>query len=253
MASVSCRRSFFLAPVQSFSGDSVFFPFSHRSSLPAAVFFTPVLRRRSFSSQSPRQWYKRFYEYVASHGFSRSSYDSCVYFKKYGNGEYIYLLLYVDDMLLTCRDKKRVLNNYGMDKCKVVKTQIATHFKVSDDNCPVNYEEKTYMEKMLYANVVGSLMKAHWEVVKWILRYLAGSRYVGLLFKDNDSCTVVGYADTDYAKDIDKGRLITKYAFLGLGNVVSWKAQLQHIVKIVKCSAVIKYLLSDSSGLFGAR
>ncbi|GKD00830.1 retrotransposon protein, putative, ty1-copia subclass, partial [Tanacetum coccineum] len=46
--------------------------------------------------QSPRQWYKRFDEYMLSNGFKRSSYDISVYYRSYAPGEYIYLLLYVD-------------------------------------------------------------------------------------------------------------------------------------------------------------
>ncbi|GKC15501.1 retrotransposon protein, putative, ty1-copia subclass [Tanacetum coccineum] len=58
--------------------------------------------------QSPRQWYKRFDEYMLSNGFKRSSYDSCVYYKSYALGEYIYLLLYVDDMLIACKRKDEI-------------------------------------------------------------------------------------------------------------------------------------------------
>ncbi|GJU37492.1 retrovirus-related pol polyprotein from transposon TNT 1-94 [Tanacetum coccineum] len=36
--------------------------------------------------QSPRQWYKRFDVYMISNRFSRSSYDSCVYFKEFAPG-----------------------------------------------------------------------------------------------------------------------------------------------------------------------
>nr|GEW95597.1 retrovirus-related Pol polyprotein from transposon TNT 1-94 [Tanacetum cinerariifolium] len=36
--------------------------------------------------QSPRQWYKRFDEYMLSNGFKRSSYDSCVYYRSYAPG-----------------------------------------------------------------------------------------------------------------------------------------------------------------------
>jgi hypothetical protein len=54
------------------------------------------------TKQSPRQWYSRFDEYMLSNGFKRSSYDSCVYYRSYAPGEYIYLLLYVDDMLIAC-------------------------------------------------------------------------------------------------------------------------------------------------------
>ncbi|GKA12355.1 retrotransposon protein, putative, ty1-copia subclass [Tanacetum coccineum] len=58
--------------------------------------------------QSPRQWYKRFDEYMLSNGFKRSSYDSCVYYRSYAPGEYIYLLLYVDDMLIACKSKAEI-------------------------------------------------------------------------------------------------------------------------------------------------
>jgi len=49
--------------------------------------------------QSPRQWYKKFDSFMFAHGFKRSLYDSCVYVK-FIDGAPIYLLLYVDDMLI---------------------------------------------------------------------------------------------------------------------------------------------------------
>ena len=66
--------------------------------------------------QSPRQWYKRFDTFMLSQGFKRSDYDSCVYLKL-ANGSTIYLLLYVDDMLIATKSKtemeklKRQLSN----------------------------------------------------------------------------------------------------------------------------------------------
>ncbi|GJS89793.1 retrovirus-related pol polyprotein from transposon TNT 1-94 [Tanacetum coccineum] len=41
-----------------------------------------------------------------------------------------------------------------------------------------------------------------------------------------------GFVDSDYAKDPDKGRSITGYAFLVQRCVVSWKATLQHVVAL---------------------
>lgn len=38
-------------------------------------------------------------------GFERSNFDSCVYFKRLKEDEYIYLLLYVDDILIAVKDK----------------------------------------------------------------------------------------------------------------------------------------------------
>ena len=55
--------------------------------------------------QSPRQWYKRFDLFMLAHGFKRSNYDSCVYIK-FVNGSLIYLLLYVDDMLIAAKSKE---------------------------------------------------------------------------------------------------------------------------------------------------
>ncbi|GJU26859.1 hypothetical protein Tco_1165480 [Tanacetum coccineum] len=48
------------------------------------------------------------------------------------------------------------------------------------------------------------------------------------------TCTLhlQGIIDSDYAKDPDKGRSITGYAFLVQGCVVSWKATLQHVVAL---------------------
>jgi hypothetical protein len=49
--------------------------------------------------QSPRMLYKKIDTYVLGLGFKRSQEDHCVYFKLIGD-HLIYLVLYVDDMLL---------------------------------------------------------------------------------------------------------------------------------------------------------
>jgi hypothetical protein len=57
--------------------------------------------------QSLRQWYKRFDSFMFSHGFKWSDYDSYVYLKIV-NGSSIYLLLYVDDMLIAAKEKLEI-------------------------------------------------------------------------------------------------------------------------------------------------
>ncbi|GKB81391.1 retrotransposon protein, putative, ty1-copia subclass, partial [Tanacetum coccineum] len=64
--------------------------------------------------QSPRQWYKGFDVYIISNGFSRNNYDSCVYFKEFAPGMYIYLLMYVDDMLIACKSKSEIEYTKGL-------------------------------------------------------------------------------------------------------------------------------------------
>jgi hypothetical protein len=72
--------------------------------------------------QSPRQWYRRFDSFMISHGFKRSDYDSCVYLKTV-NGSTIYLLLYVDDMLIAAKDKSEIAK---------LKAQLNLEFEMKD-------------------------------------------------------------------------------------------------------------------------
>jgi len=54
--------------------------------------------------KSPRMWYQKFNTFIRALGFTRSKVDHCVYFKLIGD-HVIYLVLYVDDMLLVGNDK----------------------------------------------------------------------------------------------------------------------------------------------------
>ena len=55
--------------------------------------------------QLPRMWYQKFDTYMLGLGFTRRKEDNCVYFKLIGD-HLIYLVLYVDDMLLIGNNKK---------------------------------------------------------------------------------------------------------------------------------------------------
>ena len=50
--------------------------------------------------QAPRQWYRKFNSFMTDHGYSRTTSDHCVCVKKYPYGNFIILLLYVDDILI---------------------------------------------------------------------------------------------------------------------------------------------------------
>ncbi|CAM8960295.1 unnamed protein product [Rhodiola kirilowii] len=227
--------------------------------------------------QSPRQWYKRFDEFMMSCDFKRSSYDWCIYFKYWDNGSAIYLLLYVDDMLIASdsmqliSDLKEQLNaqfemkdlgpakkilgmeivrdrgkrtlflnqtdylcklvrKFDMSNAKSVLIPLAQHFKLTNEQCPKNESELEYMSNVPYANAVGCLMysmvctrpdiahsvsmisrfmskpgKAHWEAVKWVLRYVKGSMGKGLMFgrANANSDIIMGFVDSDFAGCLD--------------------------------------------------
>lgn len=76
-----------------------------------------LLKRSLYGlKQSPRRWYKRFDTFVVEHGFSRSNYDCCVYFREFDEGEFVYLLLYVDDMLVACKSKAEIAKTKNLLK-----------------------------------------------------------------------------------------------------------------------------------------
>ena len=45
---------------------------------------------------------------MVEHGYDRSVSNYCVFVKKFFNGEFIILLLYVDDMLIVGRDTSKI-------------------------------------------------------------------------------------------------------------------------------------------------
>jgi hypothetical protein len=72
--------------------------------------------------QSPRMWYQKFDTYMLGLGFTRSKEDHCVYFKLIGD-HLIYLVLYVDDMMLIGNNKEIIQD---------VKTQLSSKFDMKD-------------------------------------------------------------------------------------------------------------------------
>ena len=50
--------------------------------------------------QAPRQWYKKFDSFMVGHEYTRTNANHCVYVRKFPNGKFVILLLYVDDMLI---------------------------------------------------------------------------------------------------------------------------------------------------------
>eukprot|EP00253_Pinus_taeda_P022871 PITA_22871 len=72
--------------------------------------------------QSPRMWYQKFDRFIWGLGFSRSKEYYCVYFILIGD-RVIYLVLYVDDMLLVGNDKEIIHD---------LKTQFSSKFDMKD-------------------------------------------------------------------------------------------------------------------------
>ncbi|RDX95490.1 hypothetical protein CR513_21984, partial [Mucuna pruriens] len=72
---------------------------------------------------APRCWYKRFDSFIISLGYNRLSSDHCTYYNRFGNTDFVILLLYVDDMLVVGPNKDRI---------QELKAQLAREFDMKD-------------------------------------------------------------------------------------------------------------------------
>ena len=124
--------------------------------------------------QAPRQWYKKFDSFMVDLGYDKTTLDHCVFVMKFFNGEFISLLLYVDDMLIVCRDtskidrlKKELSKPFNMKDLGPTKQIIG--IKISRDKKTVKLwlSQETYIEKVLdkfntsKAKLVSSTLASH--------------------------------------------------------------------------------------------
>ena len=73
--------------------------------------------------QSPRRWNRRFDCFMKTQQFLRSKEDPCVYMKNVKTTQAVFLLLYVDDMLIASGDKQEIRN---------IKESLSKEFEMKD-------------------------------------------------------------------------------------------------------------------------
>ncbi|KAG8471889.1 hypothetical protein CXB51_036391 [Gossypium anomalum] len=94
---------------------------------------------------------------------------------------------------------------------KPVSTPLATYFRLSLALSSQSNDGIEYMSHVPYSNAVGSLMYA-------------------MFGRTRDR--VIGYVDADFARDLDRRRSLTGYAFTTGGCAISWEATLQTTVAL---------------------
>ena len=72
--------------------------------------------------QAPRQWYKNFDSFMTKSRFCKAEKDPCCYLKKYTDS-YVFLLLYVDGMLIAGSSMREIYN---------LKTRLSAAFEMND-------------------------------------------------------------------------------------------------------------------------
>jgi ATP-binding cassette subfamily B (MDR/TAP) protein 1 len=58
--------------------------------------------------QAPRQWYMKFDSFMIDHGVRRTNSDHFGFVKRFDDGEFIIVLLFVDDMLIVGQNSEKI-------------------------------------------------------------------------------------------------------------------------------------------------
>uniref|UniRef100_A0A2N9H472 Integrase catalytic domain-containing protein n=1 Tax=Fagus sylvatica TaxID=28930 RepID=A0A2N9H472_FAGSY len=246
------------------------------------------LRRALYGlKQAPRAWFAKFSSTISQHGFSASSYDSALFFRRSDHGITI-LLLYVDDMIITgddvqgIQDLKHFLDGYYLTQAKYTSDLISragiTDSKIVDTPIEYNNRLNTHdgeplPDATLYRQLVGSLVyltvtrsdisyvvhivsqfmaaprSLHYAAVLRILRYLKGTLFHGLHFSSQSSLTLQAYSDADWAGDPTDRRSTTGYCFLLGNSLISWRSKKQSVVTRSSTEAEYRALADTTAEL----
>jgi ribonuclease HI len=153
-----------------------------------------------------------------------------------------------------------IIVRFKLEDAKSFSTPMIPGINYSRLESPSDATEAARMEKVPYREAIGSLMYAsvatrpdithavsalsrfldnpgstHWEAVKRVFRYLAGTRTFALTYS-GDKQDLVGYTDADGASE-EHRHAISGYAFLIDRGTVSWYSHKQEIVTLSTAEA----------------
>ena len=168
-----------------------------------------------------------------------------------------------------------VLAVHNCDEWKPVTNPARKEIKLSKEHEPKTDEEREKMRNVPYRQIVGSLMylanctrpdisqalgvcarfsanpgEQHWAALKWILRYLVGTRDLCIRFgrrvPDLPFSPLHGNVDGSYGDDVDTRRSTTGYNFISYGGPIVWRSQRQKSVALSTCEA--EYMAANEAG-----
>ena len=85
--------------------------------------------------------------------------------------------------------------------------------------------------------------KDHWNVVKWILRFLWGTSCIVICYISTN-LQVKGFVYSNFDGDIDGQKSTTGYTFTLIGGAINWTSKLQVVVAL--STTKIQYLVQLS-------
>lgn len=144
---------------------------------------------------------------------------------------------------------QRTLEKFGMETCNPTSTPEETGQVNFKDSSPLDnkYPFKELVGSLLYlvtctrpdiAHAVSVASRTseptdkHWDMLKRVLRYLAGTKEDALVYQKEDNSKLVGYSDADYANDAETRRSTSGYVIMWGTKPITWRCQRQSIVTL---------------------
>ncbi|KAF3624479.1 putative CBL-interacting protein kinase 5-like isoform 1 [Capsicum annuum] len=198
------------------------------------------------SSSSDGVRYKKFESLIGEQGYKKTSSDHCVFVKSLSDDDFIIFFLYVNDMLIVENNastidelKKQLCKSFALKDLGHAKQILGIRITRIKDERKLYLSQEKYIEPVLErfnvknAKVVNTSLasKEHWEVVKWILRYLRGTSADCLCFEGSDPI-LKGYTDADMAGDLVENLLLELYLHFQeelYHDSRSWKSVLHYL------------------------
>ncbi|KAL4089751.1 hypothetical protein QTP88_024723 [Uroleucon formosanum] len=222
--------------------------------------------------QAPRCWNLRFKNFLNTFGLQCTEADACVF--KTDNSQII-LAIFVNDGLVAVDNEDvdimkngllfvhqtnyacSIINKFNMLEAKELSIPI-------DKSHTIEQKEDSVIlsEEIAYRQAVGSLLflsqvtrpdiayavnfasrflakptKAHWNLIKQIIRYIKRTFNYGLYFNNNTQISLEIFSDADYAGDIQTRHLTSGYLFRYGSSIISWTSQGQHCVSLSSTDA----------------
>lgn len=158
---------------------------------------------------------------------------------------------------------RKVLERFGMLQCKPMDTPMDSGADLTKVEEPLtNIPYRQVIGCLMYLSVgtrpdisfaVSKLAKyvekpgeTHWKAVKRVLRYLNGTRSLGLTYGTTTDTQLYGYVDSDWAGDTSNRKSTSGYVFMMCGAPVSWSSRQQEVVALSSAEAEYVSLCSGT-------
>ncbi len=156
-----------------------------------------------------------------------------------------------------------ILHYFDMDTCNAVSTPLPAKTRLTTDDCPKTDAERELVKKYPYCTLVGKVMylatttrpdiafavrelakfmsnygQQHWIAAKHLLRYLSGTRSLGITLGNIDQPYPLfrAFTDSDWASGEGR-RSVSGYVMLMGDSPVAWSSKQQAVVALSSCEA----------------